>query len=116
MIAPLTGDGMAMGLRAAELAATMMLKVFRQEAAWNFATTEYAHRWQREFLPRLRWGRRLEAFLLRPRLASFACGALHRSPRLLHRLYRLTRQLVPITAPVVDASSQRPRSGQDVKT
>jgi menaquinone-9 beta-reductase len=106
MVAPLTGDGMAMGLRAAELAATMMLEVFRQESLWRIAMAEYAHRWQGEFLPRLRWGRGLEALLLRPRLASLACGALHRSPRLMHQLYRLTRQLVPATAPAVDTALQ----------
>ena len=115
MVAPLTGDGMAMGLRSAELAATMMLEVFRQESLWNIATAEYVHRWQGEFLPRLRWGRRLEALLLQPRLASFACGALHRMPRLMHQLYRRTRQLVPATAPAVNASSQRPHSRRCLK-
>jgi flavin-dependent dehydrogenase len=110
MVAPLTGDGMAMGLRAAELAATMMLEVFQQESLWRIAMAEYAHRWQEEFLPRLRWGRRLEALLLQPRLATFACGALDRMPRLLHQLYRRTRQLAPATAPAMDASSQRPHS------
>jgi flavin-dependent dehydrogenase len=110
MVAPLTGDGMAMGLRSAELAATMMLEVFRQESRWNIATAEYVRRWQGEFLPRLRWGRRLEALLLQPRLAAFACGALHRMPRLMHQLYRRTRQLVPATAAAVNASSPRPHS------
>jgi menaquinone-9 beta-reductase len=96
MVAPLTGDGMGMGLRAAELAATMMLAVFRQESPWDQATAEYARRWQREFLPRLRWGRGLEATLLEPRLASLACVALHRVPSLVDQIYRRTRQLLPV--------------------
>ena len=104
MVAPLTGDGMGMGLRAAELAATMMLGVFRQESPWNLATTEYARRWQGEFLPRLRWGRGLEALLLHPRLASLACGAVHWIPLLMNQLYRRTRQLVPATGSAVEAS------------
>jgi len=104
MVAPLTGDGMGMGLRAAELAATMMLGVFRQESPWNLAAAEYARRWQGEFLPRLRWGRGLEALLLHPRLASLACGAVHWIPLLMNQLYRRTRQLVPATGSAVEAS------------
>ena len=80
-VAPLTGDGMGMGLRAAELAATMMLGVFQQESPWHLATVEYARRWQGEFLPRLRWGRGLEALLLQPRLATSGSAARSRRRR-----------------------------------
>jgi flavin-dependent dehydrogenase len=97
MAAPLTGDGMGMGLRSAELAATMMLEAFRQELPWSLATAEYRRRWHEEFRPRLRWGRGLEAILLRPRLAWLACVALHEVPRLMPQLYRRTRQLVAAT-------------------
>ena len=103
MVAPLTGDGMGMGLRAAELAATMMLEVFRQELSWHEAMAEYARRWRGEFLPRLRWGRGLEAFLLQPRLAVLACMALRCVPALLYQLYRRTRQPWPATGPAVEA-------------
>jgi menaquinone-9 beta-reductase len=115
MVAPLTGDGMGMGLRAAELAGTMMLGVFRQQSPWNLAMAEYARRWQGEFLPRLRWGRGLEAVLLQPRLASLACGALHWLPLLMHQLYRRTRRLVPATGLGVEAASQRPHSRRYLK-
>jgi flavin-dependent dehydrogenase len=71
MVAPLTGDGMGMGLRTAELAATMMLAGFWKELPWDQTSAEYARHWQREFLPRLRWGRCLEAILLRPRLLNY---------------------------------------------
>jgi flavin-dependent dehydrogenase len=97
MVAPLTGDGMGMGLRAAELAATMMLAVFSRELPWDQATAAYARLWRREFLPRLRWGRGLEAMLLQPRVASLACLALHRVPAFMDQLYRRTRQLRPVT-------------------
>ena len=95
MVAPLTGDGMGMGLRAAELAATMMRAVFWQGTDWDQATAEYARRWQREFLPRLRWGRGLEATLLQPRLASLACVTLHRMPSFMDQIYCRTRRLFP---------------------
>jgi menaquinone-9 beta-reductase len=96
MVAPLTGDGMGMGLRTAEFAATMMRAVFWQESAWDQVTAEYARRWQREFLPRLRWGRGLEATLLHPRLAALACVTLHRMPTLMDQIYRRTRYLIPL--------------------
>ncbi|HSF29219.1 MAG TPA: FAD-dependent oxidoreductase [Candidatus Tectomicrobia bacterium] len=99
MVAPLTGDGMGMGLRAAELAATMMQAAFWRECPWDWASTEYVRRWQREFLPRLRWGRGLEAMLLRPRLASLACIALSCVPSFMDPIYRRTRQLFPAIAP-----------------
>jgi flavin-dependent dehydrogenase len=104
MVAPLTGDGMGMGLRAAELAATIMLAVFWQECPWEQATAEYARRWRREFLPRLRWGRSLEAMLLQPRLASLSCVALHCAPSFMDRIYRRTRQLFPVAGPPMGAS------------
>jgi 2-polyprenyl-6-methoxyphenol hydroxylase-like FAD-dependent oxidoreductase len=104
MVAPLTGDGMGMGLRTAELAATMILDIFRRESPWDQATAEYARRWQVEFLPRLRWGRGLEALLLQPRLASLACIALRCIPALMNQLYRRTRQRWPAPDLAMEAS------------
>ena len=77
MVAPLTGDGMAMRLRSAELA-TQRCCAFWQESLWNMATAEYARRWQGEFLPRLRWGRGWKPYCF-SRLASLL-EAVHRMP------------------------------------
>jgi menaquinone-9 beta-reductase len=107
MVAPLTGDGMGMGLRTAELAATMMLAVFWKESPWDQTMAEYARHWKREFLPRLRWGRGLEAMLLRPRLAWLSCLALHCLPSLMDQLYRRTRRLLPPPSPPKEAVEQR---------
>jgi flavin-dependent dehydrogenase len=104
MVAPLTGDGMGMGLRGAELAATIVLAMLRRELSWEQATAEYTWRWRREFLPRLRWGRCLEAILLQPRLAVLARWALNCVPSLTDQLYRRTRQLIPMTEPGVERS------------
>jgi menaquinone-9 beta-reductase len=101
MVAPFTGDGMGMGLRAAELATTTLLMAFRRELPWAQASTEYARRWQREFRPCLRWGRRLEAILLRPRLAAVACLALDRMPSLTDWCYHRTRHMNPTTGSAV---------------
>jgi menaquinone-9 beta-reductase len=95
IIAPLTGDGMGMGMRAAELAATTLLSVFHRELSWAQATAEYARRWRHEFQPRLRWGRILESVLLQPKLASLACVGLYCAPSLLRQVYHRTRQCLP---------------------
>jgi flavin-dependent dehydrogenase len=107
MVAPLTGDGMGMGLRTAELAATMMLDVFWKELSWDQLSAEYARHWKREFLPRLRWGRGLEALLLRPRLAWLSCTALYYLPWLMEQLYRRTRRLFPLPSFPIEAVAQR---------
>lgn len=92
MIAPLTGDGMGMAVCSAELAAATALAAFRGDLVWERATAEYARRWRREFAPRLRWGRRLEAILLSPRLATLACRSLGLVPSLIRVAYRRTRR------------------------
>jgi menaquinone-9 beta-reductase len=72
MIPPLCGDGMAMALRSAELCVPLADAVLRGElsvAAWQRGYTAV---WQREFAPRLRTARLLEAALLQPRLAAVA--------------------------------------------
>jgi flavin-dependent dehydrogenase len=103
MVAPLTGDGMGMGLRSAELAATILQAAFRQELTWEQAAAEYDRRWRQAFLPRLRWGRRLEALLLRPRLAGLACLALNLAPWLVDAIYRRTRDITPVVEDVGEA-------------
>ena len=96
MVAPLTGDGMGLGLRSAELAATIMQAAFRRELTWERAAAEYDRRWRRAFLPRLRWGRCLEAILLRPPLAKLGCLTLNLAPQLMDAMYRRTREMPPV--------------------
>jgi hypothetical protein len=93
-----------MGLRAAELATTILLMAFRRELPWAQASTEYARRWQQEFRPCLRWGRRLEGILLRPRLAALACLALSWMPSLTDCFYHRTRHMSPTTDSAVHVS------------
>jgi flavin-dependent dehydrogenase len=97
MVAPLTGDGMGMALRTAELAATMTSMCFQRGLTWEQASRAYGRQWRREFCPRLRWGRHLEGILLRPSTAYLACLALHLMPPLTAMLYRRTRQIMAAT-------------------
>ena len=87
---------MGMGLRSAELAATIMQAAFRRELTWERAAAEYDRRWRRAFLPRLRWGRCLEAILLRPPLAKLGCLTLNLAPQLMDAMYRRTREITPV--------------------
>jgi flavin-dependent dehydrogenase len=95
MVAPLTGDGMGMGLRAAELAAPLLGAACRRALSWQEATGTYRQRWQHAFGPRLRWGKWLEMVLLRPRLAALACMALNLMPALVDAMYHRTRDINP---------------------
>jgi flavin-dependent dehydrogenase len=97
MVAPLTGDGMGMALRTAELAAAITHMSFQHKLTWEQASREYERQWRREFLPRLRWGRYLEGLLLRPSTAYLACRALHWMPSLTAVLYHRTRQIMATT-------------------
>jgi flavin-dependent dehydrogenase len=118
-IAPFTGDGMGMAMQAAELAAGLLLAAFRGELAWEEAAAEYERRWRRAFLPRLRWGRRLETLLLQPGLATLACLALRWLPALLPLLYRRTRDVpaaLASTRPTPPAERRSGRSGDEERS
>jgi flavin-dependent dehydrogenase len=106
MIAPLTGDGMGMGMQAAEQAATLLLAAFRRDLSWAEASVEYERSWHQNFMSRVRWGRRLETILRHARLASVACLALKAMPALMNTVYRRTRDL---PTPVIKDASDRMR-------
>lgn len=95
MIPPLCGDGMAMALRSAEIAAPIADAVLRGEltsAAWASA---HAAAWHREFAPRLRAGRALQALLARPRLAGSLLGLGRLFPPAAASVVRMTRGALP---------------------
>ncbi|MBW3637000.1 MAG: NAD(P)/FAD-dependent oxidoreductase [Armatimonadetes bacterium] len=87
-IHPLTGDGMAMALRAGELAAAVARahKLSPREAA-----RLYQAAWEREFAPRLRLAARLHPFALRPELARPLLPLVRRFPALGRAMVRGTR-------------------------
>ena len=95
MIPPLCGDGMAMALRSAELAAPLTdayLTGALSEAAWRDA---YTAQWHAEFAGRLRTGRLLERVLMQPRLNEWALALGRALPPLAAQVVRLTRGGVP---------------------
>lgn len=66
LIAPLAGNGMAMALRGGQLAAEYAGSFLQDKRTADELRRQYAAAWQREFHPRLRLGRLLQAFMLRP--------------------------------------------------
>ncbi len=96
MIAPLTGDGMSMALRSAEIAAATLRAAFGGHLTWERAAAAYVAGWRRVFSRRLWWGERLERTLLSPQLAGLACLVLNLMPALMGPVYRCTRDIVPL--------------------
>ena len=70
MIPPLCGDGMAMALRSAQLAAPLADAVLRGQLGWNEWAAVHTRAWQHEFRVRIRAGRALQSLLMRPGLGD----------------------------------------------
>ncbi len=91
MIAPLCGDGMAMALRSAEIAAPLADRFLGDEIDFEALVAEYERRWRAEFAARLRLGRLLQTALFRPRVARVGLATLDRFPALGRALISRTR-------------------------
>jgi len=72
LIAPLTGDGIAMALRSGRLAASSVEELLQGRLAADQLARRYAARWRRQFTARLLLARGLQSLMLRPRLLSAA--------------------------------------------
>jgi flavin-dependent dehydrogenase len=97
MIAPLCGDGMAMALRSAEVAADMGGRFLAGGMTFEALRRAYTRAWQGEFAPRLRLARALQRGLFEPRAARVGLTLLARAPWLGRALIRATRG--PVTRP-----------------
>lgn len=82
MIAPMCGDGMAMALRAAEVAAPRLDRFLVGELMASELREAYAGAWRREFGLRMRLGRWLHHAYARPRVSRLGVAACRRLPRL----------------------------------
>lgn len=92
LIAPLCGDGMAMALRGAVLAAPLLDAHLRGDLPFPALRRLYGAAWRRRFALRLSVGRILQGLLLRPRCYQAGLVALHRAPVLGPLLIRATRE------------------------
>ena len=93
MITPLCGDGMAMGMRAAELCVPFVENYLRGKLTASQLKEGWLKCWEEEFRSRLRWGRLLQFVLFRPILASGSVALLSRFPMIGQFLIGQTRDM-----------------------
>ena len=91
LITPLCGDGMAMALYAAELAAPLAARYLRRDLTAAAFRQHYARSWKQTFRPRLRLGRVLHHAYIRPPVANLAVRACRTAPGLGRWVIRKTR-------------------------
>ncbi|MGZ5433577.1 MAG: NAD(P)/FAD-dependent oxidoreductase, partial [Thermoanaerobaculia bacterium] len=72
VIDPLTGNGMAMAIQSALLAAPRILRLLENPSRRGEIENEYREMHRAFFGPRIRWSRRVAALLSRPRLLDAA--------------------------------------------
>jgi flavin-dependent dehydrogenase len=90
VIDPLTGNGMAMAIQSALLAAPMLLRLVETPAQRTRIEDEYRRAHHAFFAPRIAWSRVVAKLLSRPRLLDAALATV-RSPRAGETFLRRTR-------------------------
>ena len=90
VIDPLTGNGMAMAIQSALLAAPIILRLVQTPSRRAELENDYRRRHHQFFAPRIRWSRTVATLLSRPRLLDAALAAT-RSTRIGETLLRRTR-------------------------
>jgi flavin-dependent dehydrogenase len=99
---PLSGDGMAMGVRAGRFAAAYALAFLREDLRAAALPEAYARAWRREFSNRLRWDSALHAILERPAVATPLLRVLGRWPAAFEALVARTRGHAVPQSPTVE--------------
>ena len=102
VIDPLTGNGMAMAIQSALLAAPVILRLVQEPTRRAEMENEYRRRHHVFFAPRIRWSRAVAALLSRPRLLDAALAST-RSARIGETLLRRTRASRDEVARLADA-------------
>lgn len=90
MIPPLAGNGMAMGIHGAKLAAEAVNQFLLHQINRKQMETQYQTDWNKFFARRLRWGRRLHQFMGKPLVSEWAVRVLQTTPALLPPIIRFT--------------------------
>ena len=90
VIDPLTGNGMAMAMQSALLAAPLILRLLHAPADRTQIENEYRQRHRNLFAPRIRWSRAVARLLSNPWLLDMALRSV-RSPHIGELFLRRTR-------------------------
>ncbi len=91
LIHPLCGNGMAMAIHSAKIAAELVASYFRVAGfGRGHLEQQYQKEWKRIFGRRLQMGRNLQAVLLSPTLSRYAMASVSKSSWLLQKLVEQT--------------------------
>jgi len=91
LIHPLCGNGMAMAIHSAKIAADLIADFFKKDNQQRAQLENaYQMQWNRHFQRRLWMGRRLQSLLLHPKMSAIALSAMVTQPRLLQKLIQST--------------------------
>ncbi len=90
MIPPLAGNGMAMAIHGAKLAAECSLEYLSGQISREHLDLKYQQQWNQQFKHRLFWGRRLHRFMGKPLVSETAVQTLKVLPFLLRPIIRQT--------------------------
>jgi flavin-dependent dehydrogenase len=101
IVDPLTGNGMAMAIQSAALAAPFIVQLLAANDDRDRIEESYRVAHRRFFDSRIRWSRRVAAFLSRPTLLDAALVAV-RTPRMGHFLLGHTRASVEAASRLAD--------------
>jgi flavin-dependent dehydrogenase len=102
IIDPLTGNGMAMAIQSALLAAPMLLRLLEHPAQRAQIENDYRRAHRAFFAPRIAWSRGVAMLLSRPRLLDAALATV-RSPRAGETFLRRTRANADEVARLADS-------------
>lgn len=90
LIHPLCGNGMAMAIHSAHLAAASVSKFLNKECSREQMLQEYQKKWRQFFNSRMRMGRWMQSILIRPGLTKVMYAILERLPFLMPRIISKT--------------------------
>ncbi len=91
LIHPLCGNGMAMAIHSAKIAAELIADFFKKNNQQRAQLeNDYQMQWNRHFKRRLWMGRRLQSLLLNPSMSAIALSAMITQPWLLRKLIKGT--------------------------
>ncbi|HZJ20060.1 MAG TPA: NAD(P)/FAD-dependent oxidoreductase [Pricia sp.] len=91
LIHPLCGNGMAMAIHSAKIAAELIADFLEKDNQQRAKLeNDYQMQWNRHFQRRLWMGRRLQSLLLHPKMSAIALSAMVTQPRLLQKLIQST--------------------------
>ena len=90
MIAPVCGNGMAMGIHAAKMASELSIKFIHGSINRDQLEKLYTKKWRQELGKRVFWGRQIQKFMGQNFLSEFAVQSLQKMPFLFPSIIKLT--------------------------